>query len=231
MRRVLMMALTSGALIAAAPAMATMTVNGGEVTFSGVALPSDFYTVNFVADGFSDITSTLTLTYTGTSGTSYLFDYLVTNNSSPTTSRLSVFGFDVSPTTLSVTNSSVTDPNNIFNQVSSGQIENENVSVCFDNSQPHNCNSSSAGIGVLTGTSDSGTLSLNFASPLPTSITLSDFLLKYQSIGPDGASALGRPTSVPEPATWAMMLLGFGGIGMAMRRRRSKQGGALAQIA
>jgi hypothetical protein len=25
---------------------------------------------------------------------------------------------------------------------------------------------------------------------------------------------------VPEPATWAMMLVGFGGIGMAMRRRR-----------
>ena len=26
--------------------------------------------------------------------------------------------------------------------------------------------------------------------------------------------------AVPEPATWAMMLLGFGGIGVAMRRRR-----------
>jgi hypothetical protein len=36
--------------------------------------------------------------------------------------------------------------------------------------------------------------------------------------------------SVPEPATWAMMLLGFGGIGMAMRRRR-KADGRLLQIA
>ena len=35
-------------------------------------------------------------------------------------------------------------------------------------------------------------------------------------------------TAVPEPATWALMLLGFGGIGMAMRRRRRP---ALAQIA
>ncbi|HKO20262.1 MAG TPA: PEPxxWA-CTERM sorting domain-containing protein [Acidobacteriaceae bacterium] len=35
-------------------------------------------------------------------------------------------------------------------------------------------------------------------------------------------------TDVPEPATWAMMLLGFGGIGMAMRRRRAK---GLLQIA
>lgn len=34
--------------------------------------------------------------------------------------------------------------------------------------------------------------------------------------------------AVPEPATWAMMLLGFGGIGFAMRRRRRP---ALAQIA
>ncbi len=36
--------------------------------------------------------------------------------------------------------------------------------------------------------------------------------------------------AVPEPATWAMMLLGFGGIGMAMRRRR-KATVALSQIA
>jgi hypothetical protein len=38
------------------------------------------------------------------------------------------------------------------------------------------------------------------------------------------------PGSVPEPGTWAMMLLGFGGIGLSMRRRR-KSKPALAQIA
>lgn len=36
--------------------------------------------------------------------------------------------------------------------------------------------------------------------------------------------------AVPEPATWAMMLLGFGGIGMAMRRRR-RTSNALMQVA
>lgn len=34
-------------------------------------------------------------------------------------------------------------------------------------------------------------------------------------------------TGVPEPATWALMLLGFGGIGLAMRRSRKP---ALAQL-
>ena len=38
-----------------------------------------------------------------------------------------------------------------------------------------------------------------------------------------------RVGAVPEPATWAMMLLGFGGMGVAMRRRRRTQ--VLAQIA
>jgi hypothetical protein len=30
----------------------------------------------------------------------------------------------------------------------------------------------------------------------------------------------GAVGSVPEPSSWAMMLLGFGGIGMVVRRRR-----------
>jgi len=36
----------------------------------------------------------------------------------------------------------------------------------------------------------------------------------------DDISVQGPAGSVPEPATWAMMLLGFAGIGAAMRRRR-----------
>lgn len=42
--------------------------------------------------------------------------------------------------------------------------------------------------------------------------------------------ATSTQSGVPEPATWAMMLVGLGGVGMAMRRRR-KQNGALLQIA
>jgi hypothetical protein len=44
-----------------------------------------------------------------------------------------------------------------------------------------------------------------------------------------GANATKVLGAVPEPATWAMMLVGFGGIGAALRGRRSRAPG-LVQI-
>ena len=40
----------------------------------------------------------------------------------------------------------------------------------------------------------------------------------------------GNPPAVPEPATWAMMLLGFGAAGTAIRRSR-RSNGQIAQLA
>lgn len=37
--------------------------------------------------------------------------------------------------------------------------------------------------------------------------------------------------AVPEPATWAMMLLGFGAIGIAVRRSRKQKPGSILQLA
>jgi hypothetical protein len=45
----------------------------------------------------------------------------------------------------------------------------------------------------------------------------------------DDVSVQGPLGGVPEPATWAMMLLGFGAMGFALRRRRSDQ--AITQFA
>ena len=50
------------------------------------------------------------------------------------------------------------------------------------------------------------------------------------NVGVNGFSNGVTVPPVPEPGTWAMMLLGFGGIGMAMRRRR-RSGTALPQLA
>jgi hypothetical protein len=78
------------------------------------------------------------------------------------------------------------------------------------------------------GDSGSGTITLGFSS-LPQSVTLSDYLVRYQAVNGSG-SAVGDPVpAVPEPATWGMMLLGFGAIGASMRRKRKPIG--LPQLA
>jgi PEP-CTERM motif len=50
-----------------------------------------------------------------------------------------------------------------------------------------------------------------------------------RGLGSYGGNLTFSPAAVPEPATWAMMLLGFAGIGFQLRRKRS--GAALAQLA
>ena len=49
--------------------------------------------------------------------------------------------------------------------------------------------------------------------------------------GSSSATLFTSTAAVPEPATWALMLLGFGGIGMSMRRGRRHSKQALMQIA
>jgi hypothetical protein len=65
---------------------------------------------------------------------------------------------------------------------------------------------------------------INFGAT-PNTITVTGSSLGNGSYAGQGTLI---PTAVPEPATWAMMLLGFGAIGLTMRRKR---GNVLAQIA
>jgi hypothetical protein len=80
-------------------------------------------------------------------------------------------------------------------------------------------------------------LSLVFSSPLTLSgATLSTASDNYQQfVGTRtivrGSVVNANPSALPEPATWAMMLLGFGGIGFQLRRRRSQSASYLPRIA
>ena len=88
------------------------------------------------------------------------------------------------------------------------------------------CAPSYCTIGGLPGT--------NLALPAPVYLAAATYTFAFggnNSSTFQGSTLNGNVTitpAVPEAATWAMMLVGFGGIGLAMRRRRRP---ALAQIA
>lgn len=229
-RKITTVATLFAAMAAATPAMAAITINpDGSANISSGTNVGDSFTVNF--DGSESgsvipgVTSSLTLTYEGTSGNNYLFDYLLTNTSSSpaTSSSVTAFGFDVDPN-ATLTSSNVTGA---FTVVSSGQVsQGYNLEMCFKNGQNNNCAGGTNGITM--GNSGSGTITLGFSS-LPDSVTLSDYLVRYQQVNGSG-SAVGNPVAaVPEPSTWGLMLVGFGAIGVSMRRKR--RAAPLAQIA
>lgn len=96
--------------------------------------------------------------------------------------------------------------------------------------------------GTFTGQGlTSGTFTINpgynityFAVKYATIFTLYNYngQTTFTTDGKHGLSHLvffGSVGAVPEPATWAMMLLGFGAIGVSMRRRRKNT--ALLQLA
>jgi hypothetical protein len=90
------------------------------------------------------------------------------------------------------------------------------------------------GSGALFGSTPGGTVTYTSDFIDFSDATSGDFALSFSGITPGiGASfwtgdstgtfasdASGIGTEVPEPATWAMMIIGFGGIGSVLRRRR-----------
>ena len=86
------------------------------------------------------------------------------------------------------------------------------------------------GISNLLGTTNDFVLTLTF-DPLTGTGTSGAF--QFTTANTNSfflATTASSAAAVPEPATWAMMLLGFGGIGFAMRRGR-KHTGRLLQVA
>jgi hypothetical protein len=211
----------AAAALAASPASAMSFVDAGD---------SVVINYNGIVDGdvVNGLTSSLTLTFLGFTGNNANFSYQLSNTSSGaiTASRLSSFGFDVETANFSFANSSETS--SIFTKRNSGQFPQPNDGGGprdFCMSAGPNCGGGGGG-GVLIGNSESAGFTLAFTS-LPSMVELSNFAVRYQSItgaqGGNSGIGVGTPSvdAVPEPATWAMMIGGFGLVGGALRRRRS----------
>jgi hypothetical protein len=184
-------------------------------------------TFNGMVDGtvVPGLTGEVVYTLNTITGGSYNFGYTATNTSSSpvTASRISSFGFNTTPDLLSaaITGGSV------FTNVSSGNVPGglPDVDFCAVSGSGNNCSGGASG-GVAIGGTTSGSFSLNFGATAPTSVAFSDLYVRYQAItapGIIGGSGEGIPTGgVPEPASWALMIMGIGGIGAVMRRRRTQ---------
>ena len=236
-------ALAGVALAAAVPASAAI------VSYNGTNyLPGDTLTINFGGSSggstVAGLTSTLTLLFSTVNGAGdYVFTYALMNTSNAAlqpSSEVTAFGFNTNPnpdTAASSITSTAAVADDQLTKISSGSISGgTSVEICGTGG-PNCAGGGSSGPDV--GETSGGQFILAFMGGDPGTVTLTNATVRYQSTGLNGSgSAIGTPTSnppppppppgVPEPATWAMMLFGFGAVGYSLRRRRRT---GIAQLA
>lgn len=212
----------AGAMAAAtfaAPAMAEPIMLDSSNIGESFEISYDGFADGQTIDGLSALT---VFTLTGINGSTYEFDYSVTNTTdSGLDSRLSSFAFNTDP---EISGASATGTYDFVVTDSNFPNGIGKVDVCFKGGSSNSCAGNSGGL--LAGETGTGSLSLGFLTA-PTSITLDDFFVRYQSItGVDGiTSASGQQTStststtsggtpVPAPGgmlgLFALAMLGFG---------------------
>jgi hypothetical protein len=153
----------------------------------------------------------------------YSFENLSTGNDAGT-SRLVNFGFNADP---DFHNASIVGAG-FFITVRSGNVVAGQPNVEFCATNGNGCTAGGNASKTLeNGEVGAGKFLLNFASP-QSSASLDNLQVRWISLN-NGGSGYGLPTTpgaVPEPATWLMMIMGFGGLGAMIRRRRA--GAAIA---
>lgn len=223
-------ALTAAFMLAASavPALGAVIINSGDTGYKFTVA----YT-GLVGDQTTPSVSALgTYTFNGVTnnGLTFNFGYSLLNDST-TTARLSGFAFNTSP---NPTDAKVTGA---FDQAyaNGGKYPEGfgSVDFCFTDAGG-SCAGSGRG-GYYENETGTGTFALSFAKVMA-SVEFDSFVTRFQSItsveaGDSGigigalVQGSGDPILAPEPGTWLMMIVGFGFVGLTMRRHLAATGG------
>jgi hypothetical protein len=157
----------------------------------------------------------------------WTFGYSVDNTSS-TASRVSVWGFDTNPNFTSVTLTGAFAVSAAGNIPGAGTLE-----FCAKaGGQANNCNNGDDGV-FPNDAPATGTLVLDFLEDANPTIELTNFFVRYQSVGANGqGSATGttlprgepfgvNPVPIPGMAAALPLIVGLGGY-MGWRKRRKQ---------
>lgn len=236
------MNLLAGALtglgFAAVPAAADVPLVNSPITVTTADVGKAFtYNFNGIVDEVEQpgLAAAITFTLTGFAGNAWTFSAAINNNllNTPVAGRITSFGFNSMPDISAVTLLSgpfmASQLNGSFPQTGGGTT----IDFCLEDQAGGGCGG--GGNGVFNNTSALQSFTLTLAGAPTTSATFNNFILRWQSVAGNfqGTSGIGLGTGgggfdgggdpgVPEPATWAMLLSGFGMVGFAARRRRAR---------
>ena len=215
---------TAALLASSAPAHAGTTFDSTMIGQAVIFNFNGFNTPDGSGGAIPGLAAVATLKLTSVTTGAFNFDFAI-DNVSTIASRVSVFGFDTSPDILSASVSSA-----VFPKVKlDGNVPNlsgtNSFRTCFSG---QNC-SGGGNAGVFPADLPAtGSFVLRVANSV-NSLTIDRAFVRYQSVATFGsATGSGVVTAVPEPATWAMMIGGFGLVGAVARRRARARRPAIA---